>query len=311
MTGTVVAHGTDIVTHGTANSDCAGRGTALAALIAARPVDGSALTGVAPATRILPIRVLTKQGNVPPAALAKGIRAAVDGGAQVVLVGGGTAPNADLRDAVASAAAHNVLVVASVGTAGGDGGTAALYPATDPSVLAVGGLDHTGAPTESVSARVDLSAPAENVVTEGPSGVGNYSINGAPAAAAYVAGAAALVRSYWPRLTAGQVRDRLIATATPLVGFTGHRELDVYSAVTSTNAERPVESGPRAAAWPVVPPRPGVPDGTRIAAIVTSCAAAFTAAGFIAVHGMRVRRHRLDRQRQAEPAVLTAASVGP
>jgi membrane-anchored mycosin MYCP len=128
-------------------------------------------------------------------------------------------------------------------------------------------------------------------------------INGAPAAAAYVAGAAALVRSYWPHLTAEQVRDRLIGTATPLVGFAGHRELDVYSAVTSTDAKPPVEAAPRAAAWPVVPPRPGVPDGTRIAAIVTSCAAVLTAAGFIAVHGMRVRRRRLDRQPQAGPAV--------
>jgi membrane-anchored mycosin MYCP len=289
-----VAKGEDVVTGGRADADCLGRGTALAAVIAARPQSANLLSGVAPAARILPIRVNAAKGGIPTGKLAAGIRAAVDAGARVVLVAVGAAPDAPLAAAVAYAEARDVLVVAAVGNEkpSTDGTPApAWYPAAYPSVLAVGGLDAKGKPTELTTERagLDLVAPGKDVYTVGTSGPGNYVIGGAPAAAAYVAGAAALVRSYRPGLKTAQVRRWLLDTAAP-AGPAGRR-LDVYAAVSAVAPAAPRNrdaAGAKPFALPVEQPRD---PALAIAVGVVGLAVVLTTGLLFVVAVVRRRRH--------------------
>src|SRR5258705_11072758 len=82
-----VAAGRDVVTGGPAQSDCRGRGTALAAIVAARETSGTGVVGVAPEATVLPIRIIDAQGKVTTKAITDGINAAVDGGADIILLG--------------------------------------------------------------------------------------------------------------------------------------------------------------------------------------------------------------------------------
>jgi hypothetical protein len=211
-----VRSGVDVVSAGPADSDCIGRGTALAGIIAARAVTGSAFVGVAPAATILPIRIVDGKGKVAPGALASGIRAATSAGADVILLGVGTpAPDADLMTAVLEAAARDIVLVASVSDhpqASTGQEAPPWYPAYDEQVLAVAGIGVDGLPAQQspASASVDLVAPAAGAVSIAPAGNGNFSLGGPAVAAAFVAGAAALVRAYHPQLGQAEVRRRTL-----------------------------------------------------------------------------------------------------
>lgn len=306
-----VLPGRDVTAGGRADRDCFGRGTALAAVIAARPVDDSLLTGIAPAARVLPIRVVRSDGRIPPGALAEGIRAAVDGGAGVVLVAAGTTGGSGLGDsgmgdcgmggsgmgdAVRDALDHDVLVVAAVAD---DGRT--TYPAGCPEALAVGGFTRAGQPVGTVTraAGLDIVAPGEGVYSVGPTGAGTYTIGGAGAAAALVAGAAALLRSYRPELTAAQVRDRLVSTATP-DPVAGAGELNLYGAITSVAPRPAAGAGAGVAAELRVPAPPHTPASTLIAVSVVGGALLAGVAGGVTYASCRTaRRRRLNSRASA------------
>ncbi|SNY69811.1 S8 family serine peptidase [Paractinoplanes atraurantiacus] len=289
-----VAPGRDVVAGGRADTDCLGRGTALAAVIAARPQPANLLSGVAPAARILPVRVNAAKGGIPPGKLAAGIRAAVDAGSRVVLVAVGAAPDPALAAAVAHAEARDVLVVAAVGNEkpGADGTPGPpWYPAAYPLVLAVGGVDAKGQATELVTGRagLDLVAPGKDVHTVGTTGPGNYVIGGAPAAAAYVAGAAALVRSYRPGLKAAQVRRWLVDTAAP-AGSAGRR-LDVYAAVSAVAPAAPRTRGAAGVKPFALPAEKGHDPASRIAIGVVGLAVMLTIGLMFVVAVVRRRGH--------------------
>jgi membrane-anchored mycosin MYCP len=320
-----VLPGRNMVTGGPANTDCLGEGTFAAGIIAARQV-GGAFTGLAPGARILPVDVVAASGLVAPSAVAAGIRFAVDSGASVVDVSLSVqpGPTAALSAAVRYAEARNVVVVAPVATVTNGSLTGSVntvtYPAAYPGVIAVSAVGQGGSPmsTGRPGVRVDLAAPGDGVVSTGPRGGGDLTGGGSGVATAFVAAAAALLRSYYPQLTALEVSHRLEVTADrpgtavpdPQVGY---GIVDPYAAVT---AVLPEESGARApapdVASPRLPPR-RVPDTWPLtgALIVLGVSAALvTAVGFaaaVAPHGHR-RRWRASawpltpRPGHAEPA---------
>ncbi|SFF47401.1 Subtilase family protein [Actinacidiphila alni] len=214
-----------VTANGDAAKDCVGHGTFIAGVIAAAPVGGGALTGVAPGARVLAERGTDATGVPDAGRVAAAIRAAVDAGAKVIDVSAALpAATAALTSAVDYAAGHDVLVVAaavpdSADSAGqGDSVPKAYWPAAAPGVLSVVDVDVTGARASGApepTPAADLSAPGQGVTGIGPSGTGHFLGNGASVASAFVAGTAALVRSYHPELTAAQVAQRLIATAYP------------------------------------------------------------------------------------------------
>ena len=290
-----VLPGRDVVAGGRADADCKGRGTVLAGLVAARPRKGSALTGVAPDVEVLPIRIAGADGKVDADRIADGLTAAVEGGAEVVVVGVGV-PTATgkLRQAADAAEAADVVVVAAVS---GDNEPQVWYPAAYPTVIAVNGETPDGKVTvvAPAGAGVDLTAPGA-AVSLAPVGDGHYAVAGTAVAAAYTGGAAALVRTRFPKLTAKQVRTRLEETAEhPLrradLVTMGAGSVDAYAAVAGLDRQPdvlPVDVEPLA-----LPPVPVTPAGPRIAAATAggvAVAAALTVAILAWVRQSRRRR---------------------
>ncbi|MFF4172328.1 S8 family serine peptidase [Streptomyces sp. NPDC001744] len=251
---------------GDAGKDCVGHGSFAAGLIAAAPGDGVGVAGIAPAARVLAVRGTDERGAVTPDLLARGIRAAVDGGAKVVYVGRVVPDGKEvLTAAVTYARQHDVLVVAPFApdalprdrATGGTVPPAPWYwPAAAPGVLTVMdyGPDGTRPKNAPRTAGADLAAPGDAVVSVGPGGAGHFIGSGSSFAAAHVAGAAALVRSRHPDMTAAQVSRQLVTAAYPALP----PRLDTYAALTAVLTDGrgalpgapPVRIPPRAPSQP-------------------------------------------------------------
>ncbi|MEH0422056.1 S8 family serine peptidase [Streptomyces sp. B21-083] len=244
---------------GEAGQDCVGHGSFVAGLIAATTTDGVRFAGVAQQARVVAVRGTDARGTATAASVAAGIRAAVGAGAKVIEVSPALERgSAALTSAVEEAVAHDALVVAAAvpdppakrSAASGDAPVPRAYwPAAQEGVLSVVDVDAKGGrPDNALLPRdADLAAPGDGVVGPGPRGSGHYIGSGASFAAGFVAGAAALVRSAHPGLTAAQTESRLVSTAYP----DAVPRLDPYAAVTSVGA---VERGVGAASVRGAPP---------------------------------------------------------
>ncbi|GAB3413854.1 hypothetical protein GCM10027569_33600 [Flindersiella endophytica] len=231
------------------NYDCVSHGTGVASIIAGDKLDRIGFHGVAPNARILPVRIsdreMTDNGDtrvIDPNVLARGIRYAADQGAKVINLSlSGLRDHKQVRAAIQYAQKKDVLIVAAVGNAQGENDGAPdlpSYPAAYEGVLGVGAIDIAGARSNNsqIGRYVDLVAPGDGVLTATRQ-AGHQYVRGTSFAAPFVSGTAALVRSAWPELTAQQVTQRLLATATPARGGPGSLAygagvVDPYRAVT-------------------------------------------------------------------------------
>ncbi|MEV2275683.1 S8 family serine peptidase [Nocardiopsis sp. NPDC049922] len=207
---------------GAASEDCLGYGTFLAGVVAARPLPDSGFVGVAPESTVVPVPTGDADtGLASPADIAAGITGAVGAGARVILVGTATYQASEALDtAVATAEAAGAVVVAPATVPTPDGPFPG-FPAQDRTVLSAAAHDAAGdavlgaplvRPTGEL-ARVDLTAPGAQVMSVGPGGAGHVTAAGDGVAAAFVAGAAALLVAREPDLSPAQVRERLMTTA--------------------------------------------------------------------------------------------------
>jgi type VII secretion-associated serine protease mycosin len=244
-------------------ADCVGHGTAVASIIAAAPVPGVSFTGVAPAARILSVKI-SGTDTFPTSVTPQGIMDAVQFGADVINLSLATPDDVQgLRNAVEYALRHNVVVVAAAGndieqgSADGNEGTGPFYPAAYPGVLAVGAIGPGGvlAGFSDRYTPVGVTAPGVNVTSAYP---GTFPAaydamqNGTSFAAAFVSGVVALVRSAHPGLNAAQVVARIEATAHGGTGpGTGHGMVDPVRAVTAVlPAEQASAASSQASAAP-------------------------------------------------------------
>lgn len=211
-----VEPGIDLVDGSTdGRKDFVGHGTSVADLIAGRR-GGDGVVGLAYKAKILPVRVLDANNRYGDASIvASGVRWAVDHGARVINMSlGGAAESDSLAAALRYAFEHDVVVVACAGNVADNAGKGVWYPARESGVVAVSGLDPDGTFwTGSVSGpQVAVSAPADGLVGARPGGY--WHVQGTSFAAPLVAATAALIRSRWPTMSAPNVVNRLIATAT-------------------------------------------------------------------------------------------------
>ena len=209
-------------------------GTYIASLIAGHgsgPGRGSGIIGIAPAARILSVRVILDDSepgfgtfaNQPANdAVGNGIRYAVQHGARVINMSlGSISPTENLRAALAYAAAHGVVMVAAAGNDGAaaPGYTPFSYPAAFPGVIAVAAvsLDGDRAAFSDENASVVLSAPGVNVLGAGPGG-SYVEADGTSPASAEVAGVASARPTAGALVTSRAGRPpsrRMVATRTP------------------------------------------------------------------------------------------------
>lgn len=242
-TGPNYAPGTDLGEHGTwVSTVVAGiRGNTYGAV------------GVAPASRVLSVRVCSADG-CDSAAVAKGIVYAADAGVQVVNLSlGGDDRSSVTEQAVNYALSKGVVVVASAGNSG-DKGNAVEYPAALPGVISVAATTADGGAVTTWTQHndaVDLSAPGEQVAAGGPKadGYAYVPVAGTSFSAPMVSAAAALVRSVNSGLSPAQVETLLESTVQvpagwPTSGY-GTGVLDVAAAVASAGPVATVAPVPR------------------------------------------------------------------
>ena len=196
-------------------------GTHVSGIIAAERNNGVGMNGVAHNTKIMAIRAVP-DGDEYDKDVALAIRYAVDNGAKVINMSFGKSysPNAEwVFEAIKYAAEKDVLLVHAAGNDGSDIDTAENFPndakdkvteITD-NVITVGAMtrffdDKIVASFSNYGKKnVDVFAPGLEIYSTFPKD--SYkSIQGTSMAAPEVAGVAALVRSYYPKLTASQVK---------------------------------------------------------------------------------------------------------
>ncbi|MFF3324278.1 type VII secretion-associated serine protease mycosin [Streptomyces sp. NPDC002889] len=226
-----VLPGKDFIGFGAQRGDraWARHGTAMAGIIAAGGHGfgrESGVIGIAPEAKILPVRVILEGGDKGRerarksrgGALAQGIRWAADQGADVINLSLGddsesAHPDAGEDAAVQYALSKGAVVVASAGN-GGEKGDHISFPAAYPGVIAVTAVDRYGTHASFSTRRwyATVSAPGVDIVMADPDRR-YYQGWGTSAAAAFVSGAVALVRSAHPGLTPAQIKKLLRDTA--------------------------------------------------------------------------------------------------
>ena len=230
--------------------DCVGHGTAVASIIAGRDVDGVEFRGLAPAARILPVRISEQQ-------IIEGRESGRHGDGRAVRprdpVGGRRGrdvinlsvvlyqDNPDVR-AAWPALASDVVVVAAVGNLH-ENGDPVPYPAAYDGVVGVGAIGPDGAlqPFSQVGSYVDVVAPGGAVLAAVPRR-GHKEQSGTSYATPFVAATAALVRAYRPDLPATAVVARILATADPVGG--GRASAAGWRTRTGRSPRRPPWPGP-------------------------------------------------------------------
>jgi subtilisin family serine protease len=204
--------GHDFVNDDADATDDNGHGTMAAGVIAAAGNNGIGVAGICWSCRILPVKVMGRDGSGNYSHIAEGIRWAADRGANVINISlGGNDDSHLLRDAVAYAAGKGSLVVAA---AGNQGSPKPHYPAAIPSVVAVGGVTSAGARyswSNYGSGWVDVGAPGCNRAQGRNGAVTDYC--GTSSATPFVAGVAGLVASTDLQPSAAVVRSALLAGA--------------------------------------------------------------------------------------------------
>ncbi|WP_329462709.1 type VII secretion-associated serine protease mycosin [Streptomyces sp. NBC_01431] len=230
-------------------TDTVGHGTKVAGIIAARPAKGTGFVGLAPDATIIPIEQNDADGHGTAQTLADAIRYAISAGADVINISQDTAnavePAPALKQAVDTALANNIVVVASAGNDGLGGNVKQTYPASYPGVLAVAASDRNNerAAFSQSGEFVGVAAPGVDMVSTVPGG-GHCADNGTSFSAPYVAGVAALIKAKHPKWTQREVVAQIEQTAERSVS--GHDRLVGWGVIDPVRAltedDHPIET---------------------------------------------------------------------
>jgi serine protease len=157
-----------------------GHGTHVAGTIAEKTDNGIGLTGLAYRARLMPVRVLDRHGSGRADNIARGIRFAVDQGADVINMSfnfgcGKEVPSID--EQLRYAYRKGVVTVGSIGNLGSE--TCVSPPATGPHTIGVGGTTEggcLGSYSQLPGKGVDVLAPGGGTPVVGCPSVSNRSI---------------------------------------------------------------------------------------------------------------------------------------
>jgi len=232
-------YGNNEVDGPTSDKDDIKHGTHVAGIIAANRTNNKGLKGVANNAQIMVLRAVP-DGDEYDKDIALAIRYAVDNGAKVINTSFGkyfsTHPEW-VTDAIKYAAAKDVLIVNAAGNESLDLDTNRVYPNDQypeaptevvDNFLTVGALNYKYGSdliagfSNYGKSNVDVFAPGVKIWSTTPKNTYEY-LQGTSMASPEVAGVAAIIRSFYPKLSASQVKHIIMdsgvsTTATVLVG---------------------------------------------------------------------------------------------
>lgn len=276
---------------GDGRTDTNGHGTAMASLIAARGHgNNEGVIGLAPKAKILPVKIaVTASGDTGQGEkdrLAEGIRYAVDHGAKVINMSFTGGALDDVRQAIKYAIDKDVVLVGGAGNLGNHD-TPVSYPAAVPGVVAVGAVDRSGKVWEKSNKGPELTLVAPGVEiysADFATTTGYHSGSGTSDATAYVSAIAALVRSKYPELSAGQVINRLIKSAVVPAGQKVPNDSYGYGIASPQKAlaaNPAVDNGPKENPLLSRPESQRQPDGSSAAPQASPSAGGGTGSGSV------------------------------
>ena len=203
-------------------ADAAKHGTHVAGIVAANRTNAIGAVGVADNVKIMTVRIVP-DGDEHDKDVALGIKYAVDNGAKIINTSFGKrfSPNKDwVFDAIQYAAAKDVLIVNAAGNDGKNIDKRASYPSDTKDMISEYADNVITIGASSLSYDKDLPAPFSNYgkmnVDIFAPGVDIYAttpndtyefLNGTSMAAPSTAGVAALIRGYYPNLSAKDVKE--------------------------------------------------------------------------------------------------------
>lgn len=209
-------------------------GTHVAGIIAAVRDNGLGMNGIAKNVKIMALRAVP-DGDEHDKDVANSIRYAVDNGARVINMsfGKGESPyKKAVDDAIRYAEKHDVLLVHAAGNEGENNDESLHFPIKKLSRkclfckkevknwLDVGALSFTKdenmiASFSNYGAKsVDIFSPGVSIYSTAPENKYEFA-DGTSMASPVMAGVAALIRSYYPKLSAKQVKQAILENGTP------------------------------------------------------------------------------------------------
>lgn len=184
-------------------------GTHVAGTITGNANNGIGVAGVAPDAQLAICKGLSDSGSGPTSGIANCITHLADEGVDVISMSLGGGSSTTMQQAVQRAwdNGNGALVVAA---AGNDGTSNVSYPAGYPEAMSVAATDRNDqkASFSQFNSDVEIAAAGVDVLSTVPGG-GYEAFSGTSMATPHVAGAAAVVKSANPGLTAAQLRSRL------------------------------------------------------------------------------------------------------
>ncbi|MGB3947847.1 MAG: S8 family serine peptidase [Bacteroidia bacterium] len=213
-------------------------GIHVSGIAAASTDNATGMAGVGFKCKFLPIKISNSTGALTQS--YEGIAYAAEHGCAIINCSWGSETSSQLGQDVVDYATinHNALVVAAAGNNASD---QLFYPASFNYVISVANTkgDDRRSSTSNFNYSVDVCAPGENIYSTYTSGT--YSTQtGTSMSAPCVAGAAAIVKSFYPSYTALQIGERLKTTCDNIYNLMspiyanklGKGRINLYRALT-------------------------------------------------------------------------------
>ncbi|WP_242966427.1 S8 family peptidase [Clostridium sp. BSD9I1] len=220
-----------------------GHGTHVSGIIAAEANNNQGITGIVGSldVKLIPVKVLDKDGIGEEDKIAEGIRYAADKGADIINLSFGSIDESEeILSALQYAKEKGIFIVAA---SGNDNSNANLYlPAGyDEGVYTVSAVtpQYKKASFSNYGTSIDAAAPGVKIISTVPNGYAVW--DGTSMAAPLVSGVAAIVKAQNPSLTPDEITEILDSTATDI--FTrgkdlqsGYGIINAYKAVSKVTS---------------------------------------------------------------------------
>lgn len=215
-----ITEGKNFVDLGQSPYDKCGHGTHCAGIIAASNNE-IGIVGVAPKTKIMPIKVLDDNGNGNMESVLKGLQWAGENGADLICMSLGTPePIEEIRKEIQKLVANKIVVFCAAGNAGNT--EHLLYPAAYSETISIGAIDENclRADFSCTGPNLDFIAPGVKIYSTVPENAYSF-MSGTSMACPFAVGVAALVlssrRQYEKnlKLTADEYREIFKTHALP------------------------------------------------------------------------------------------------